>query len=134
MMFQKRFGQCVPHNKDPNSFVWHVRPANTADTTTRSNTNDEIPWHTDCAFEIDPPEYQALFVVEPDNLGGGQLQIVRVNDVIQFLSAESIKALMTEKFKFKIKREYQKFDDIDYLEAPILFEQKLLQELLPIRI
>ena len=122
---KKLGGECLAHNAEEESFVWHVRPLlqSTSDIEhplARSQTDHEFPSHTDCSYESYPPEYMALFVLEQDQLGGGQFQVIQVPDIINQLSEESKKILSTENFKIAIPMEFRKAKDIDHIYGPIL--------------
>ena len=126
-IIKKLGGQCLDHNEEKNSFVWHVQPHETSSNSEkealpRSQTDDEFLFHTDCSYEIDPPEYMALFVLEQDQLGGGQLEIIRLSDVLKSLSLETKEKLLKENFRINIPLEFRKSPDIDRINAPILFD------------
>ncbi|CAF1088168.1 unnamed protein product [Rotaria sordida] len=123
---KKLGGKCVTHNADEESFVWHVRPLpSTSDTQhplARSQTDHEFPFHTDCSYESNPPEYMALFVLEQDQLGGGQFKVIQVSDIVNRLSEKSKMILLTENFKIAVPLEFRKEKDIDHIYGPILLD------------
>ncbi|CAF4338373.1 unnamed protein product, partial [Adineta steineri] len=82
-IIEKLGGQCLTHNEQNDSFVWHVQPIQTnsniqKQSLARSQTDDEFLFHTDCSYEVNPPEYMALFVLEQDQFGGGQLEVIQL--------------------------------------------------------
>ncbi|CAF3718455.1 unnamed protein product [Rotaria sp. Silwood1] len=123
---KKLGGECLTHNAEENSFVWHVRPLPTISDTqyplARSHTDEEFPFHTDCSYESNPPEYIALFVLEQDQLGGGQFEIIQVSDIVHNLSEKSKTILLTENFKIAVPKEFRKVNDIDHIYGPILLD------------
>jgi hypothetical protein len=124
-IIEKLGGQCLAHNEDKNSFVWHVQPIEInsngkQQSLARSQTDDEFSFHTDCSYEINPPEYMALFVLEQDQLGGGQLEIIQLSDIFKCLLLKTKENLLKEKFRINIPLEFRKSSDIDHINAPIL--------------
>ncbi|CAF3432800.1 unnamed protein product [Rotaria socialis] len=118
--------ECLTHNADEKSFVWHVRPmACTPDidsSLARSHTDHEFPFHTDCSYESNPPEYMALLVLEQDQLGGGQFEVIQMSDVIKLLSEESRKILAAEDFKISVPLEFRKAKDVDHIYGSIMLD------------
>ena len=124
-IIEKLGGQCLTHNEDQNSLVWHVHPTEKTsnETVARSHTSDEFPFHTDCSYEEKPPEYMALFVLEEDHYGGGQLEIISLQDILEQLSEQTKEILLNEKFRILIPNEFRKCSNIDHINASILFER-----------
>ena len=118
--------ECLTHNADEKSFVWHVKPmASSSDidaSLARSHTDHEFPFHTDCSYESSPPEYMALFVLEQDQLGGGQFEVIQVSDVINLLSKKSRKILSKKDFKISVPMEFRKAKDIDHIYGSIILD------------
>jgi hypothetical protein len=123
-IIEKLGGQCLDHNEEKHSFVWHVRPIenNSNIKLARSQTDDEFTFHTDCSYELNPPEYMALFVLEQDQYGGGQLEIIRLSDIFKSLSLKTKEKLLRNNFRINIPLEFRKSSDIDHINAPILFD------------
>ncbi|CAF3704322.1 unnamed protein product [Rotaria sp. Silwood1] len=123
---KKLGGKCLTHNAEENSFVWHVRPlpsiSDIQHPLARSQTNEEFPFHTDCSYESNPPEYVALFVLEQDQLGGGQFEVIQVSDIVNNLSEASKTILLTENFKIAVPMEFRKVKDVDHIYGPILLD------------
>lgn len=85
--------------------IWDVR--NQPDGVARSHGAGEFPLHTDCSFEEPPPRYVGLFVVEADQLGGGDTYWVRSRDVVARLSPLALQAL-AEPFRMRVPDEFFK--------------------------
>ncbi|UJR35039.1 hypothetical protein I4U23_027815 [Adineta vaga] len=131
-IIEKLGGECLTHNDEPNSFVWHVRPmeSNSSEEKkhlARSQTDDEFSFHTDCSYEINPPEYMALFVLEQDQLGGGQLEIIQLSDILKSLSLKTQEKLSKENFRIDIPLEFRKSPNIDHINAPILLDSNKIR-------
>ncbi|CAF1010630.1 unnamed protein product [Adineta ricciae] len=127
-IIEKLSGKCLTHNAEQNSFVWHVQPMETDSIVekrhlARSQTDDEFSFHTDCSYEINPPEYMALFVLEQDQLGGGKLEIIQLSDILKSLSIKTQEKLMNENFQINIPLEFRKSIDVDHINAPILLAE-----------
>ncbi|CAF4340680.1 unnamed protein product [Rotaria socialis] len=88
----------------------------------RSHTDHEFPFHTDCSYESNPPEYMALLVLEQDQLGGGQFEVIQMSDVIKLLSEESRKILAAEDFKISVPLEFRKAKDVDHIYGSIMLD------------
>ncbi|CAG8227636.1 unnamed protein product [Penicillium salamii] len=92
-------------------WFWDVRPTTTSlakDNRARSETMSEFPWHTDCSYEHDPPQFFALQVLQPDRCGGGTLSALRIERVCSLLSADAQSALFKPEFEIKIPPEFVK--------------------------
>lgn len=124
-IIEKLSGQCLNHNEDKNSLVWHVHPIETNSNIklARSQTDEEFSFHTDCSYELNTPEYMALFVLEADHYGGGQLQIIRLSDILEHLSLKTKEYLLKNKFQINIPNEFRKSSNIDHINASILLDQ-----------
>ncbi|CAF1343522.1 unnamed protein product [Rotaria sp. Silwood1] len=126
-IIEKLGGQCLDHNEEKNSIVWHVQPIEISsdgkqNKRARSQTTDEFSFHTDCSYEENPAEYMALFVLEQDQFGGGQLQIIRLSDVLQNLSLQTKEKLLKNKIQINIPEEFRKSSNIDHINVPILID------------
>ena len=93
----------------------------------RSQTDDEFSFHTDCSYESDPPEFMALFVLEPDRYGGGELEILRLADLLARLSPSSRDVLKNEKFSIRIPPEFRKSATIDQISESILLDDERIR-------
>lgn len=129
---EKIGGQCLNHNEDQNSIVWHVQPKPKSSDRqdkplARSQTDEEFLFHTDCSYEMNPAEYMALFIVEPDQLGGGQLEIIRLSDILQHLSLKTKENLLRKKLHINVPREFRKASDTDHIDAPILLDHEKIR-------
>ncbi|CAF1144081.1 unnamed protein product [Adineta steineri] len=104
------FDQHVPHDNDfpTNMEKFLIDIIEKLDGESRSQTDDEFLFHTDCSYEINPPEYMALFVLEPDQFGGGQLEIIQLSDILQSLSIKTREKLSNENFRINIPLEFRK--------------------------
>ncbi|CAF1174783.1 unnamed protein product [Didymodactylos carnosus] len=122
-LITKLGGKCLKHNDNDDSYVWQVKPMihSTDGAIARSHTNREFEFHTDCSYETDPPEYMALFVLQPDRYGGGILQVIRADEILSQMSDES-KEVLREKFTINVPLEFRKLSDIDHINEPILFK------------
>lgn len=126
-IIEKLGGQCLDHNEEHNSIVWHVPPLGTSSDTkgkalARSQTSDEFSFHTDDSYEMNPAEYMALFVLEQDQYGGGNFQIICLSDILQLLSEKTKEKLLKEKLRINIPIEFRKSPDIDHIDAPLLLD------------
>ncbi|CAF3459328.1 unnamed protein product [Rotaria socialis] len=126
-IIEKLGGQCLDHNEKENSIVWHIQSMETCSDTkanalARSQTSDEFMFHTDCSYEINPAEYMALFVLEQDQFGGGQLEVIRLSDVLQLLSSETKEKLIKNKSKIRVPVEFQKLSNTDHINESILLD------------
>ena len=122
-------GECVPHNQLTDSLVWHVRPMQPDEDLplARSQTEQEFSFHTDCSYESDPPEFMALFVLEPDRYGGGELEILRVAELLDRLSPSSREFLKNEKFVIGVPREFRKSPTLDHITESILIDDERIR-------
>lgn len=110
----------VPHSHNGNGvYLWDIKPqpGETSKTVARSQTMEEFVFHTDCAFEIPPPKYVALYVVHPDENGGGISQMIDFAKIVTQLKPESVIALKQD-FKVRIPKEFMK--DREYSMGPII--------------
>ncbi|WOO79576.1 uncharacterized protein LOC62_02G003096 [Vanrija pseudolonga] len=86
--------------------LWDVTPS--AASSARSHGVDVFPWHTDCSFEAAPPRYFGLHVVRPDRFHGGELRLLRVDDLVARLEPRTVSALMQPSFEFVVPSEFDK--------------------------
>jgi alpha-ketoglutarate-dependent taurine dioxygenase len=103
--------------------IWDVKYDSNVDPEkgTRSHTMLEFSLHTDACFELQPPQYVALYVVAEDRLGGGVTQLVDGRELLQHLDGEAIAILQRKSFKFKVPPEFMKQQH--FIEAAILDER-----------
>jgi len=131
---EKLGGKCLKHNEDKDSIVWHVRPMEKSTESddeqrqrARSQTDDEFPFHTDCSYETNPPEFMSLFVIEEDQCDGGHLEIIRLDDVLKLLSDEIRQNLLEENFRISIPKEFRQSANVDHIDGPILLDEKRIR-------
>ncbi|KAB8068044.1 hypothetical protein BDV29DRAFT_162749 [Aspergillus leporis] len=86
----------------------------------RSETMDEFPWHTDCAYEHSPPRYFALHILQPDNCGGGTLSILSSDRVRALLSPAARFALTQPEYCIKVPPEFLKKEDEKHIIGSVL--------------
>lgn len=103
--------------------IWDVKYDSNVDPEkgTRSLTVREFSLHTDASFELQPPQYVALYVVAEDRLGGGISQFVDGQELLQHLDGEVISILQRKSFKFKVPPEFMK--QRHFIEAAIIDER-----------
>ena len=103
-----------------NTIMWDIRSGGRCghETLARSHKLDEFVFHTDCSYEQDFPGYFGLYVVEPDQNGGGKNLLVSSNTIIQNLSQPALSVLMDTDYTFKVPPEFYK--GIDTIRAPII--------------
>ncbi|CAG8036531.1 unnamed protein product [Penicillium salamii] len=93
-------------------WYWDVRPSKDTllpmSTQARSETMREFPWHTDCSYEHNPPEYFALQVLQPDRCGGGTLSVLKIDHLTRYLSGAAKAALFEPEFRITIPPEFVK--------------------------
>ncbi|KAF8169837.1 hypothetical protein K438DRAFT_1433412, partial [Mycena galopus ATCC 62051] len=79
-------------------------------TTAHSRSHDvgEFAWHTDASFEARPPRFFGLHIVHPDNLGGGIFRVLPAGNLVEALSAPSVKALLRTEFDIQVPAEFYK--------------------------
>uniref|UniRef100_A0A0G4IC88 TauD/TfdA-like domain-containing protein n=1 Tax=Chromera velia CCMP2878 TaxID=1169474 RepID=A0A0G4IC88_9ALVE len=126
--FVRRLGPLNLHNSDASSAVWDVRPKQTGKegkreetgAPARSKTDKPFPMHTDCCFEEAPPRYIGLFVVHPDEKGGGLSSLIHGDALRMHLSRKTLETLHSSKFRFRVAPEFGKDTDRDWVEGRVL--------------
>lgn len=69
----------------------------------------------------------ALFVLEEDQFGGGQLEIIALQDILANLSVKTKEILYERKFRMEIPKEFRKSSTMDHINASILFEKEKIR-------
>jgi hypothetical protein len=64
---------------------------------------DAHPMHTDGTFDVDPPRYFLLYVVEQDDGDGGTSLLLPTQPILMQQSRDSIQALLEEPVRFERK-------------------------------
>lgn len=98
-------GSPLPHSSS-HGMLWNVSPSKAS--SARSHGSEVFPWHTDCSFEASPPRYFGLHVVRPDRFHGGELRLLRVDDLLARLSSDTVTALRQPNFEFAVPSEFDK--------------------------
>ncbi len=93
--------------------IWDVRYDVNVDqeTGTRSLTSKEFPLHTDGSFENPPPDFVALYCVQPDSNGGGETLFSDATMIRSCLSKEFLDVLRNHEFKLRVPAEFFKGQD-----------------------
>lgn len=112
-----KWGRPVDHGAT-SSILWDVCPKAMDPDCARSNTAEEFPLHTDCAFELLPPRYVGLQVIREDKCGGGESILVDAQAALQRLSHAARTALSTLPVTWRVPREFYKGQHT--IQAPIL--------------
>lgn len=106
-----KHGPPITHSASRGWF-WDVRPSKSTfspeTAQARSETMREFPWHTDCSYEHEPPQYFALQVLQPDRCGGGTLSVLKIDRLTRYLSEAAKAALFEPEFRIKIPPEFVK--------------------------
>ena len=100
-----------PHGHDQiDKVVWDIKQGGTTgkETLARSHGNKEFTFHTDCSYEINPPAYFALFIIEHDTEGGGYNLFIKNETIIEQLSEKSFDILTNNKITVKVPPEFYK--------------------------
>ncbi|KAJ5950031.1 Clavaminate synthase-like protein [Penicillium verhagenii] len=104
-------GLPITHSAERGWF-WDVRPSpdsfQTPGHQARSETMHRFDWHTDCCYEIHPPRYFALQVLQPDRCGGGTLSLLNVDRMLTLLSPFARKWLSTPNYRINVPPEFMK--------------------------
>lgn len=92
-------------------WFWDVRPKESmfnSDHQARSEGTGLFPWHTDCSFELRPPQFFALQVLHADQCGGGTLSIFNVSQLVQDLEPHIRETLFRPEFSITVPPEFAK--------------------------
>ncbi len=102
--------------------VWDVKFDQSVDQQlgTRSHTLREFSMHTDASFEVPPPQYVALGVVQEDRLGGGITQLLDGKNLHSSLSDESKETLRRSLFTVAVPLEFRRSKDDSFVRVPLL--------------
>ncbi len=102
--------------------VWDVKYDSTIDqqTGTRSHTLREFSMHTDASFEVPPPQYVALYVVQEDRYGGGITQLLDSKNLWPALSLESKEILSNTLFTLTVPAEFRQSANEETVSVPLL--------------
>jgi hypothetical protein len=73
-----------------------------------SHSIDEFSWHTDGAFERNPTRFFGFHILRPDLKGGGVFRVLRSEDLVQKLSAETVQTLIHHEYDLKVPDEFFK--------------------------
>ncbi|KAL9636310.1 MAG: hypothetical protein Q9204_002312 [Flavoplaca sp. TL-2023a] len=103
-------GSPVTHSATRGWF-WDVRPKKTAGPQARSESSLDFPWHTDCSYESDPPQFFALHVLHADRNGGGTLSALKVSRALDKLRPATFESLSRPEFLIKVPPEFAKGAD-----------------------
>lgn len=112
----------IPHqHNERESLVWDIKVAEESpaqDYLARSHQASEFYLHTDCSYEETVPDYFGLYVINPDQFGGGKNLIVDHRDLIRCLSKESLYVLQHCPVTIRVPQEFYK--GIAAITAPII--------------
>jgi hypothetical protein len=94
-------------------------------TCARSKTLKKFDFHTDASFDDPCPNYISIFVIQPDELGGGIFQMVSVKDILKQLNDEEIE-LLQQNFEFIVPEEFQRNKN-KTMKGKILFSNESMR-------
>ncbi|KAL8872732.1 MAG: hypothetical protein Q9174_001687 [Haloplaca sp. 1 TL-2023] len=101
-------GLPITHSAERGWF-WDVTPkVKTAGFQARSESCLDFPWHTDCSYESDPPQFFALHVLRADRNGGGTLSALNVSLLMGKLKSSTLDSLSQRDFQIKVPPEFAK--------------------------
>ena len=101
-------GLPITHSAERGWF-WDVTPKEkTAGFQARSESYRDFPWHTDCSYESDPPQFFALHVLRADRNGGGTLSALNVPLLMEKLKSSTLDSLSQRDFRIKVPPEFAK--------------------------
>lgn len=103
--------------------LWHIRSGGEhgQETLARSHSLDEFALHTDCSYEEEIPDFIGLQVVQHDSEGGGSNLFIKVQDLIPYISSESLSILQRKTYRFIVPEEFRK--DKEFIDAPIIDDE-----------
>ncbi|MGC1853955.1 MAG: TauD/TfdA family dioxygenase [Candidatus Aquirickettsiella sp.] len=110
-------------HKEKDSFIWDIKLSKKNKTHQhlgRSHKDYEFPFHTDCSYEENIPDYFALYVLYADQKSGGKNLIIDAKLLIDALSEESLTVLQNSPITIKVPKEF--FKGIDSIRACIIDE------------
>ena len=118
----KKIGILHKHTEHE-SFIWDIKVATENSVKpylARSHQADEFYLHTDCSYEKIVPDYFGLYVLKPDQFGGGKNLIVHQQDLLSCLSKSNLSILQNYPVTIKVPKEFYK--GIASITAPIIDE------------
>ena len=89
-------------------WYWDIRPTEKAVNRARSETCESFPWHTDCSYESQPPQYFGLHVLHADQCGGGTLRVINTARLLRMLSDPVYETLACPEFRITVPPEFFK--------------------------
>ncbi|KAJ5902804.1 hypothetical protein N7495_003332 [Penicillium taxi] len=107
-------------------WFWDVRPQaaaleKAATVQARSETMETFPWHTDCSYEVSPPRFFALQVLQPDRCGGGTLSVLDCLRLVSLLSRDARETLIRPEFRITVPPEFIKKKESTHIIGPLLW-------------
>ena len=102
-------GPPITHSATQGWF-WDVKPKQkpAGEPVARSEGKLKFPWHTDCSYETQPPQFFALHVLHADQNGGGTLSVASLDQVIRKIGRPTLDALSRPEFQIKVPAEFDK--------------------------
>jgi len=102
--------------------MWDIRPTpeSLQGCQARSETMEEFPWHTDCSYEVYPPRFFALHVLQPDTRGGGTLSVFKVDQFLALLSPFAKEWLFSPNYRIAVPPEFKKSPYDEYIVGSLL--------------
>ena len=102
-------GKPEGHNADGVQ-VWDIKYNSSIDPekAARSLTLRDFPMHTDAAFDLPPPKYIGLYVVQEDRFGAGISRFIDGHKLIKKLSLKSLHILQSTFFTLQVPEEFRK--------------------------
>lgn len=105
-----KHGPAITHSATCGAF-WDVRPKEKVFNSkhqARSEGTGLFPWHTDCSFESQPPQFFALHVLHADQCGGGTLSILNATQLVEELEPHNRETLFRPEFSITVPPEFDK--------------------------
>eukprot|EP01080_Neovahlkampfia_damariscottae_P000998 gene998-9904_t len=91
----------------------------------RSKTLKEFDFHTDASFYDPPPEYISIFVVQPDEMGGGIFKMIDIKEILSKLTHEEIELLKEENYQFKVPDEFKRKEN--WMKGKIILKENSIR-------
>lgn len=122
-------GKPLPHNEDPTSIVWPIKPV--PGVNRAFNTHSELSalaeLHTDSAFSEAPDDYFCLYSVKAARCGGGKTLLLSAEDFCEELMStqdgrEAEAIFRSEPFPFAVPSAFQETEGLApaYVKALVL--------------
>lgn len=112
--FMLYFGTPLPHNKDPLTLIWDIKPDLNAAKgfVTHSQRSDEAYFHTDSAFCDVPEDLFCLYTLRPAQQGGESF-FLHMDEILKILRSSSRgrhleNVLRTKPFPFTVPEVFKK--------------------------